>query len=50
MYCLYTMCSIPGLVEVSPTILDVLSKIPVVRSITEAIVRVTFFDQVSLRL
>ncbi|THU86961.1 hypothetical protein K435DRAFT_357599 [Dendrothele bispora CBS 962.96] len=44
-YIVYTMCSIPGLVEISPQILDVLLKIPGLRSMTEAVVRVTFFDQ-----
>ncbi|KAJ3507698.1 hypothetical protein NLJ89_g6154 [Agrocybe chaxingu] len=44
-YSVFAMCSIPGLVEASPTILSALSSIPGLRQITEAFVRVTFFDQ-----
>lgn len=46
-YAVYSMCSIPMLVDVSPKLLEVLTGLPIVRSITEAVVRVTFFDQVS---
>ncbi|KAJ7139227.1 FAD-linked oxidoreductase-like protein [Mycena epipterygia] len=44
-YVVYTMCSIPTLVDNAPWLLDTLTSIPGVRWITEAIVRVTFFDQ-----
>ncbi|KAJ6614938.1 FAD-linked oxidoreductase-like protein [Mycena sp. CBHHK59/15] len=44
-YVVYTMCSIPALVDSAPRILEVLTSIPGVRWITEAVVRVTFFDQ-----
>ncbi|CAA7267709.1 unnamed protein product [Cyclocybe aegerita] len=44
-YSVFAMCSIPGLVEASPTILSALSSIPGLKQITEAFVRVTFFDQ-----
>ena len=45
-YAVYSMCSVPVLVDTSPKILSTLSSIPVIRQITEAFVRVTFFDQV----
>jgi len=45
-YIVYSMCSVPVLVDASPRILSVLSAVPGVRQITEAFVRVTFFDQV----
>ncbi|KAJ7103877.1 FAD-linked oxidoreductase-like protein [Mycena epipterygia] len=44
-YVVYTMCSIPALVDNAPWLLDTLTSIPGVRWITEAIVRVTFFNQ-----
>jgi proline dehydrogenase len=45
-YVVYTMCSIPALVDNAPWLLETFSSIPGLRWITEAIVRVTFFDQV----
>lgn len=45
-YTVYTMCSIPPLVDYSPKILGVLTTTPGVRHITEAIVRTTFFNHV----
>jgi len=47
-YFVYTMCSVPMLVDNSPKILKVLTSIPGVRQITEAFVRITFFEQVSV--
>ncbi|KAK2459778.1 hypothetical protein APHAL10511_008210 [Amanita phalloides] len=44
-YTVYSMCSIPSLVDYSPQIFRILSSIPVVKQITEAFVRVTFFNQ-----
>ncbi|KAH8101479.1 FAD-linked oxidoreductase-like protein [Cristinia sonorae] len=44
-YVVYTVCSIPGLVDLSPTVLSTCLSIPVLKHVTEAIVRVTFFDQ-----
>ena len=44
-YLVYAMCSIPPLVDWSPTILSALLSVPIVDSITKAVVRVTFFDQ-----
>ncbi|KAF9042154.1 FAD-linked oxidoreductase-like protein [Panaeolus papilionaceus] len=44
-YAVYTMCSIPALVDSSPGILSVLFSIPGIRQITEAFVRITFFEQ-----
>ena len=46
-YIVYTSFCIPGLVDWSPTILETLSSIPRGRPTTEAVVRITFFDQVS---
>jgi hypothetical protein len=47
-YVVYGLCSFPTLVDWSPTILSTLLGIPLVDKITEAVVRVTFFDQVCL--
>ncbi|KAF7340317.1 Proline dehydrogenase [Mycena venus] len=44
-YVVYTMCSIPALVDSAPWLLQTFSSIPGLRWITESIVRVTFFDQ-----
>ncbi|KXN86159.1 Proline dehydrogenase 1, mitochondrial [Leucoagaricus sp. SymC.cos] len=38
------MCSIPPLVDYSPKILSILTSVPGIRQITEAVVRVTFFN------
>lgn len=46
-YLVYLMCSIPPLVDASPVILDGLTRIPGIKHITEAFVRITFFDHVS---
>ena len=45
-YTVYTMCSIPALVDASPRLLSFLSSIPGLKQITDAFVRITFFDQV----
>ncbi|KAI0668619.1 FAD-linked oxidoreductase [Trametes maxima] len=44
-YVVYTLCSIPPLVDWSPTILSTLLSIPGLKQVTEAIVRYTFFNQ-----
>ncbi|KIM39089.1 hypothetical protein M413DRAFT_447440 [Hebeloma cylindrosporum] len=44
-YTVYSMCSVPLLVDASPKILSALTSVPIIRQITEAFVRVTFFDQ-----
>ncbi|KAF5385604.1 hypothetical protein D9757_006782 [Collybiopsis confluens] len=44
-YVVYTMCSFPSLVDASPNLLNAFMGIPVVRSVTEAFVRATFFGQ-----
>ncbi|TBU30788.1 FAD-linked oxidoreductase [Dichomitus squalens] len=44
-YIVYSFCSIPPLVDWSPTILETLSSVPGLRQITEAVVRATFFKQ-----
>ncbi|PFH48288.1 hypothetical protein AMATHDRAFT_150233 [Amanita thiersii Skay4041] len=44
-YTVYSMCSIPSLVEYSPGILKILSSVPGIRQITEGFVRITFFNQ-----
>ena len=48
-YTVYTICSVPSLVDASPRILSFLTSIPGIKQITEAFVRITFFDQVSLQ-
>ena len=45
-YVVFSMCSIPRLVDSAPTILNTLSSVPLVREVMEAIMRVTFFKQV----
>lgn len=47
-YIVYSLCSVPFLVDWSPTILSTFMATPGLKQITEAIVRVTFFDQVSI--
>ncbi|KAI0325024.1 FAD-linked oxidoreductase [Cubamyces sp. BRFM 1775] len=44
-YVVYSLCSIPALVDWSPAILSTLLAIPGVKQITETIVRYTFFNQ-----
>lgn len=46
-YVVFSLCSLPWLVDASPKLLEVLTSIPVLKNITETFVRVTFFDQVS---
>lgn len=46
-YIVYSMCSMPMLVDQSPSILSVLSSVPGIKQITEAVVRRTFFSQAS---
>ena len=49
-YVVFSMCSIPWLVDVSPMILKMFTSVPVVREVTEGFLRMTFFKQVSYRL
>ncbi|THV05219.1 FAD-linked oxidoreductase [Dendrothele bispora CBS 962.96] len=44
-YIVYSMCSIPGLIDAAPRMLDMLTSVPLVREVTQAFVRITFFDQ-----
>ncbi|KAL0573845.1 hypothetical protein V5O48_008109 [Marasmius crinis-equi] len=44
-YVVYSMCSIPALVDSAPTLLQVFTGMPLIGNITEALVRITFFDQ-----
>jgi proline dehydrogenase len=45
-YVVYSMCSMPALVDNAPRLLEVFTSVPGLRWITEALVRITFFDQV----
>ena len=45
-YTVYTMCAVPALVDASPRLLAFLLSIPGLKQITEAFVRITFFNQV----
>jgi proline dehydrogenase len=45
-YVVYSMCSIPGLVDASPAVLAFCMAIPGLRQLTEAFVGATFFKQV----
>ncbi|KAK7034780.1 hypothetical protein VNI00_012187 [Paramarasmius palmivorus] len=44
-YVVYSMCSVPALVDMAPSLLHFFTSIPVIKNVTEAVVRVTFFDQ-----
>ncbi|KAJ7223277.1 FAD-linked oxidoreductase [Mycena pura] len=44
-YVVYSLCSIPALVDNAPWLLETFSRIPGLKRITEALVRATFFDQ-----
>ena len=48
-YVVYSMCSIPSLVDASPKILDTLNAVPGLRQAAHALVRVTFFNQVRVK-
>lgn len=45
-YIVYSLCSVPGLVDASPALLSFCTSIPGLRQLTEALVRATFFEQV----
>jgi len=45
-YVVYSMCSIPGLVDASPALFSLCTSMPGLRQLTEAFVRATFFAQV----
>ncbi len=47
-YVVYSACSVPGLVEASPSLLAFCTSTPGLRQLTEALVRATFFEQVVL--
>jgi proline dehydrogenase len=49
-YAVYSLCSVPVLVDNSPEILSALMSVPGLRQITEAVVRATFFSQVSIAM
>jgi proline dehydrogenase len=49
-YVVYSICSIPGLVDASPALLALCTSIPGLRQLTEAFVRATFFAQVRFRV
>lgn len=48
-YTVYTICSVPALVDASPRLLSFLTSIPGIKQITEGFVRITFFDQVGFQ-
>ena len=48
-YVVYSICSIPGLVDASPALLALCTSMPGLRQLTEAFVRATFFAQVRSR-
>lgn len=45
-YIVYTLCSIPPLVDHSPRLLDAVTSVPGLRHLAYGLVKVTFFDQV----
>lgn len=48
-YLVYSACSVPALIDSAPGIISTAQSIPIIRTIAEAIIRQTFFDQVSLQ-
>ncbi|TFK28355.1 FAD-linked oxidoreductase [Coprinopsis marcescibilis] len=44
-YIVYSLCSIPPLVDHAPGLLDTLGRVPVLKALTYGLVKVTFFDQ-----
>ncbi|KAI0369891.1 FAD-linked oxidoreductase [Pilatotrama ljubarskyi] len=44
-YIVYSVCSIPSLVDLAPTLLSTLLAVPGLKQITETVVRYTFFNQ-----
>ncbi|KZV77589.1 FAD-linked oxidoreductase [Peniophora sp. CONT] len=44
-YLVYTICSLPSLVDLAPSALSVLTSIPGVKQVTEAVIKQTFFAQ-----
>ncbi|KIY72746.1 FAD-linked oxidoreductase [Cylindrobasidium torrendii FP15055 ss-10] len=44
-YVVYTLCSSETIIDHAPGLLETLTSVPVLKQITEALVRVTFFDQ-----
>ena len=46
-YVVYSLCSIPGLVDASPALLAFCTSVPGLRQLTEAFVQATFFTQVA---
>ena len=48
-YVVYAMCSFPTLIDAAPNLLNVLMGVPVMRNVTEAFVRATFFGQVRIQ-
>ncbi|KAF8272420.1 FAD-linked oxidoreductase-like protein [Lactarius quietus] len=44
-YVVYSLCSIPGLVDASPALLAFCTSVPGLRQLTEAFIRATFFTQ-----
>lgn len=49
-YVVYSMCSIPAVIDWAPTVLSACTSVPGLKQVTEAIVRHTFFNQVRYRL
>lgn len=47
-YVVYAMCSVPTFVNYSPSILEACAAVPGIRQLSEAVVRQTFFAQVSI--
>ena len=45
-YLVYTMCSIPALVDSGPHILSTLRAIPILKQLSELFIRESFFKQV----
>ena len=46
-YVVYSLCSIPGLVDASPALLAFCTSVPGLRQLTEAFIRATFFTHVA---
>ncbi|EAU93303.2 proline dehydrogenase [Coprinopsis cinerea okayama7 len=44
-YVVYSLCSIPAIVDYAPSLLDFIGRIPVLNHVAYSLIKITFFDQ-----
>jgi proline dehydrogenase len=49
-YVVYSLCSIPAIVDYAPSLLDFIGRIPILNHVAYSLIKITFFDQVGFRL